>query len=282
MPTPAQPWTCPTCRIAVATPFCAACGERPIGPPDLTLRGLLAQLAKAVSGIDGRLVRSFRLLVNQPGALTGAYVEGRRKPFIGPFQIFIIANVVFFAVQSLTHTRIFASTLASHLHGQDWSPFAQALVARRLAATSMSLERFAPLFDQAVVLNAKSLVVLMTLPFVLLLPLAYWRSARPFATHAVFTLHVFAFLLLLFCVSLAIAAVNALAGGGGLADARVDDLLTLLNVVASTAYLYLAARAVYARAGIAALGTAVLLALAIVAITLGYRFVIFLITLHTI
>jgi hypothetical protein len=282
MTLPLQPWNCPTCREPVTTAFCPACGERPIGPPDLTLRGLLAQLTKAVSGIDGRLVRSFRLLVNRPGALTQAYVEGRRKPFIWPFQLFLLANVVFFAVQSVTHTRIFASTLQSHMHEQDWSALAQDLVARRLAASHMTLDRFAPLFDQAAILNAKSLVILMALPFALLLPLAYRRSARPFATHAVFTLHLYAFLLLLFCVSLAIAAVDVLAGGAGLPSPRMDNVLTLINVAASTLYLYFAARTVYGQAGAVGMAKALLLALGIVGIALGYRFVIFLITLYTV
>jgi hypothetical protein len=282
MPPVPPPWTCPTCRVKVPTAFCPACGERPVGPPDLTLRGLLAQMTKAVTGIDGRLVRSFRLLVNKPGALTQAYVDGRRKPFIGPFPLFLITNAVFFAAQSLTHARIFASSLASHLHGQDWSAVAQRLVADRVAATGTTPERFAPLFDQAVILNAKSLVIAMTLPFVVLLPIAYRSSRRPFATHAAFTLHLYAFLLLLFCFSLALAAVDVLLGGGGLGSPRVDKVLTAINVAASTAYLYFAARVVYAQRGAVGLAKALVLAIAIVAIVLGYRFAIFLFTLYTV
>ena len=175
-------------------------------PPDLTVRGVFAQLVKALSGIDGRLLRSLRTLVRHPGTLTTAYVAGRRKPFIGPFQLFLVANVAFFTAQSLTHMRIFSSPLDSHLYHQDWSAAAQRLVAHRLASSDMTLERYAPLFDQAVVLNAKSLVVLMVVPFALFLPLLFLRSRRPFATHVSFALHLYAFVLLLFCVALAILA----------------------------------------------------------------------------
>ena len=101
-------------------------------PFDLSLKGLLAQAAKVIGGIDGRVVRSVRALVAQPGSLTQAYVEGRRKPFVGPFQLFLLANLAFFAAQSLSRTKIFSSTLDSHLHRQDWSGLAQAMVARRL------------------------------------------------------------------------------------------------------------------------------------------------------
>ena len=208
-----QPWQCPTCRETVASAFCPGCGERPVGPPDFTLKGISVQLLKAVGGIDGRLVKSLRLLLTQPGALTEAYVEGRRKPLVGPFQLFFLVNFVFFIAQSLAHTKIFSSSLDSHLHHQDWSDTAQALLSRHLQATHDTIARFAPLFDQAVVLNAKSLVILMVVPFALLLPVVFHGSRKPFAVHMAFALHLYAFLLLLFSAALAVVAVNVRFGG---------------------------------------------------------------------
>jgi len=242
-------WKCPNCAVAVATPFCPTCGERPVGPLDLSLKGIAAQLLKTLAGLDGRLVRSMRLLLRHPGRLTLAYAEGRRKPFIGPFQLFLIANVAFFAVQSLTHTRVFSSSLDSHLHHQDWSALAQELVAQHLAATGTTLDRFAPLFDRAVVLNAKSLVIAMAAPFAALLPLFFLRSHRPFSIHIVFALHLYAFLLLLFCVALTGAAIDVALGGAGLASPGVDNVLTALILASSTMYLYLASREVYGASG---------------------------------
>jgi hypothetical protein len=218
-------WRCPNCSADVPSAFCPACGERPVGPPDLTFRGLLAQFTKAISGIDGRLVRTFGSLLVNPGALTNAYAQGRRKPFIGPFQLFLIANVVFFAVQSMTHTKVFSSTLDSHLHHQDWSELAQQLVTQRLQTTHRSLESYAPLFDQAA---------------------------------------------------------GVLMGGPGLESARVDNVLTAINVVACTAYLYVATGAVYASTGAGRVLKAFALALAVGAIVLGYRFLVFLFTLYMI
>jgi hypothetical protein len=50
------------------------------------------------------------------GVLTVAYVQGRRLPYIGPFQLFLLSNVLFFAMQSQTNTNIVSSPLDSHLH----------------------------------------------------------------------------------------------------------------------------------------------------------------------
>jgi len=274
-------WTCPNCGIALTTPFCPGCGERPIGAIDLSLKGIAAQLTKTIAGVDGRVLRSVRALLLQPGSLTLAYAEGRRKPFIGPFQLFLLANVVFFAVQSLTHTRVFSSSLDSHLHHQDWSALAQELVGHRLAAANTTLDRFAPLFDRAVVLHAKSLVIAMAVPFALLLPIVFLGRRRPFSIHVVFSLHLYAFLLLLFCVALGIAAVDVFFGGGGLASARIDNVLTGLILAGSTVYLYLASGRVYGVAGWSRIARSLLLALAVGVIVVGYRFAIFVVTLYT-
>ncbi len=276
----AKPWHCPTCNLQVATPFCPQCGERPLAPRDLTLRGLLAQLFHAFSNIDGRLIGSLRCLVNRPGELTVAYVQGRRMPYIGPFQLFLIANVLFFAVQSLTGVNVIGVTLDSHLHGQDWSEAAQELVAHRLDSLQTTLDRYAPVFDQAVVLNAKALIILMVFPFALLLPLVFYGTRRSFVAHATFSLHFYAFLLLLFCVSLAVTAVDVMLGGAGLASPRMDNILSVLNFAAAAIYLHIAIGKVYGARGAPRGIRALALTMGAAAILLGYRFLVFLITLY--
>jgi hypothetical protein len=48
-----------------------------------------------------------------------AWTSGVRKPYVAPFQLFLIANVLFFAMQWLTGENVFSSSLDSHLHHQD-------------------------------------------------------------------------------------------------------------------------------------------------------------------
>jgi hypothetical protein len=275
-----EPWTCPSCNSTVSTPYCPTCGESPPSARDLTLRGLFTQLFHAFSSIDGRLIRSFRCLVTRPGVLTVAYVQGRRMPYIGPFQLFLIANVLFFAMQSLTHTNIVSSTLDSHLHIQDWRAVAHRLVAHRLETKQTTLDLYAPIFNQAIVLYAKSLIILMVLPFAILLLILFYRNSQPFVAHVVFSLYFYAFLLLLFCVSLAVAAVDVLLGGAGLISARMDNILSLINLTACATYLFIATGTVYGASGLIRGIKVLVLAVAVAGILLGYRFMLFLITLY--
>lgn len=277
----ATPWTCPTCKIAVETDFCPTCGETRMRPRDLTLRDLLDQIVEAVISIDAKLIRTLRAVVFKPGALTIAYLEGQRKSYIKPLQLFLVANLLFFGTQSLTHENIFSTTLASHLDGQDWSPFAQDIVARRLAATGRTMETYAPLFDRAILLNAKSLIFLMALVFTAILPLLFRRSGRLFVGHAVFALHLYAFLLILFCAALGLAEVHVLLGGEGLRSESFDRTISLVLVVACATYLYVAVRKVYGVKGIAGAVRAGVLTVVVSALVLAYRFSLLPITLYS-
>jgi hypothetical protein len=271
-------WNCPSCGRNRATAFCPSCGEKPLRPTDLTLADLGGQLLREFSSIDGKLARSLRALLTRPGALSVAHVAGRRQAYLGPLQLFFVANALFVAVQSLTHANIFSSPLASHLRSQDWSPLARSLVGERLAARHVTLSSYAESFDRAAVLNAKAMIILMALAFAPLLPLLFHRARRAFGAHIVFALHAYAFILVLMCVSLAAAEAHLLAGGMGLASPAVDLALTGFNLLACAVYLYFATGAFYGSRGLPRLAKLAVLAIAVGALIVLYRFAIFLIT----
>src|SRR4051794_34042019 len=276
----AERWTCPTCNRAVAAAFCARCGECPLHPDDLTLRGFSAQVAQACTSMDGPILRSFRSLITEPGALTTAYLQGRRKPYTLPLQLFLAANILFFAMQSLTGAKIFSTPLDMHLRSDIWGPLAQRAVTHHLDSRQTSLALYTPVFNQAVALHAKSLVVLMVLPFALLAAIVFYPNRRPFVAHVVFSLHFYTFLLLLTCVSLTVVGVDLLFGGRGLESQALDHALSIAAVLVCAVYLYLAAGKVYDAHGAARTFQVVPLTIAAAGIFLGYRFVLLLITLY--
>ena len=203
-------------------------------------------------------------------------------PYIGPFQLFLIANVLFFAMQSLTEHehRLVDARLSSSQSGlavpshNAW----YRTVWRRCRRLLICMR---PSSITPYVLHAKSFIILMVLPFAILLPIMFYRNRQPFVAHAVFSLHFYAFLLLLFCVSLAVVAVDVLLGGAGLNSARMDNVLSLINLAACATYLYIATGTVYGASGAIRVIKVLALALAVAGILLGYRFVLFLVTLYT-
>jgi hypothetical protein len=273
-------WTCATCGIGVDTLHCPGCGEKALEARDLTFMGLMSQVLQNLSSLDSRLLRSLRVLMTRPGVITEAYVSGPRKPYIGPFQLFLIVNVVFFAVQSFSGSQVFSTPLHSHMHEQDWSALAQTLVSEKLQAAHTTLDAYTPVFDHAVDVNAKSLVILLVLPFTLLLIPLFAGSRRPFVTHLVFALHLLAFLLLCSCVLLLFTAAETALGGAGLRSLFVDWGLFGVLVAVIATYLYAATGVVYHAQGVSRALKVALLAVVIAAAVPGYRFLVFLVTLY--
>jgi hypothetical protein len=273
-------WRCPTCAIDVNAQHCPDCGERVLEAKDLTFMGLMSQVFQTVTSVDGRLLRSLRVLVTRPGVITCAYVTGPRRPYIGPFQLFLIVNVMFFAVQSFGGSPVFSNSLHSHMYAQDWSEFARTLVAHKLQAEHATLATYAPVFDHAVDVNAKSLVILLVLPFTLLLIPLFAGSHRPFVTHLVFALHLLAFLLLCSCILLLLTKLQTAFGGSGLRALWFDRSLFVALIAVIATYLYVATGVVYQAEGLVRALKVAVLAVVIAAAVPGYRFLIFLVTLY--
>jgi uncharacterized protein DUF3667 len=276
-----ESWTCPTCQATVFTPYCPGCGERPLRERELTLRGLFNQLVQAFIKIDGRLIRSLRCLVGRPGFLTVAFLQGQRKPYVGPVSLFLIANAIFFATESLTSGRVFTTPLDAHLHTQPWSRIAELLVSHRLQAMQTTRDVYAPVFDRAIARNARSLIIFMALSFIAAPWIAFYRSRKPLGAHAVFSLHVYAFLLLLFCVAAVIPPIDLWFGGAGLASDSLDHAISIALLLACGVYLYIATKEVYGATGASRVFKVIALTVVVATIVLGYRFVLLVITLYS-
>ena len=274
-------WQCPGCGTPVETPFCAGCGERRFDPRDLDLRAILSQVLAIATSINSRTASSFRCLATRPGALTQHFATGLRKPFLSPFKIFIIANALFFALQSLAGMHVFATPLEAQLSEDLWGPTARALLQVHLLENGLTRAAYEPVYDHAVLINAKSLIGLMVPPFALIPPLLFWRAARPFYVHLVFSLHFYAFMLLAFCLPALATAAETLVGTTIMRAQLTDIALSFAFLGVAAAYLYLAIGTVYACRGFGRVVKTALLVVAVILMFFAYRFAMLPFTLAT-
>ncbi len=268
-------------------PYCEACGERKPHPQELTLAGLCKQAFEAFTNYDSRLLQTFRKLMFAPGSLTLMYLQGSRKPYLGPFGLFLLANVLFVGMEALAGSNAFSVPLNKHLSEQPWSDlpsgfnYAEAIVTRRLEETGTTLAAYAPVFDEVVARHSKSFIFLMVLPFAFLTTLLFSGQRRPFATHLVYALHFHAFLLTFISCASFVMWLDLLVGGPGLASQLTDDILTYTLLAGCSLYLYLSAVNVYQPGPVARILKAVVLVVIAATIFLGYRFLLFIFTLYT-
>jgi hypothetical protein len=205
----AESWTCPSCGAPANSPYCSRCGERRIGEHDLTLRHLFEQLLESLIHFDGRLFRTTRVLIIEPGRLTAAYLAGCRRPYVSPFHIFLVANLIFFFAQVFSGFEVLTIPLDKQLYHQKYSSLAQSLTTHHLAGTGTSIAQYAPVFEHAEGLYAKSLIMLMLPLFAVAAGLLFVDKRKVAVTHLVFAIHFYAFLLV--CLTVLFPAFGAIA-----------------------------------------------------------------------
>ncbi len=230
---------------------------------------------------DGRLWPTLKKLIDAPGELTAAYLAGQRKPYVGPFELFVLINVVFFVVQSLG-VRVFSIPLNNELHGQLYSAFANRLLMHWLSSHSMTVAQYTPFFNGMQDILAKSLVILMVPLFALAVALLS-RPRRGMLVHGIFAMHFYAFLMVF--LSVLFLFLTGLYTGIYLVEHKIkffpytDYIITGVEFIVCAGYLYVALGRVYAISRWHRLLSAALLMVAALYILFFYRFVVFLATL---
>lgn len=92
---------CVSCDAPLAGPYCSRCGERSLEPEALTLRHFIVHtVVHELLHVDGAIWRTLRLLFVRPGQLSLEYAAGRRRPYVNPFRLLLIAIVAYALISS--------------------------------------------------------------------------------------------------------------------------------------------------------------------------------------
>ena len=87
---------CVSCGAPLSGPYCSQCGERVLEPDALTLRHFVFDtVLHELAHLDGTIWRTLRLLFTRPGLLSLEYAAGRRRPYVNPFRLLLIAIVAY-------------------------------------------------------------------------------------------------------------------------------------------------------------------------------------------
>jgi thiamine biosynthesis protein ThiS len=287
--TPAAPapesWQCATCSQTGSGSFCQHCGEKKPSPHDFSLHHFFTHALGEFFHFDSKIFRTFRLLFTRPGFLAAEYIRGCRKPYLHPFQLFFVANLLYFFLQPVIGWSGLRTPLYIHMHMMPYSGLASRMVAERILAKGTTLKDFTATFNHVVDVQARTLVVVMVPLLALLLALVQWRKRRFFGEHMVFALHFTAFWLIAMFILLyggSVIVLKWLAHRGmRFPDAQVDAFLFPVTRLLQAIYLYVAFRVFYRDSVIAAALKAAGVAFLLLYIMQLYRFILFLTALYT-
>jgi hypothetical protein len=192
---------CPNCGSALTATYCAECGEPQPSHRDLSLGTLLHGVLEEFTHLDGKVPRTLWALLTKPGFLTQEFVAGRRSRYTKPLSLFIVLNVVFFLVQP--HTNLLNYNLRNYTAGDGDDYIARAeMVAARAKELKQSDSVYAARFDATLQSHMKSFLI-FGVPLLAIGMLGLFaRSGRYFVEHLVFSVHAWAFMLVMFTVGL--------------------------------------------------------------------------------
>lgn len=302
--------SCVNCGGTITGAFCANCGQKRFVESDRRLGHLAHQLISSVTDLDGRVWRTLRALLFQPGLLSREYFNGRRARWLSPVTLFFAASVLYFIAP--LHGSDFAPTFNQQVSGRirqlAAGPDEKPLTPQQVESSGQTHSRFtSPWIDARVherdakvrtatngaagygyrdyrlAYEAKSddvskALLMLHLPFAaVFLTLLFSRQRRYFAEHVVFLMHYMAFYIVVLQIVVQSDALYGLLAPAAWAipDGVLDWLMRFLLVL----YAVLALRRAYTIGWIAASGAAaVMLAGLIVVNIFIFRTVQFLVT----
>ncbi len=273
---------CPNCGAEIIHAYCGFCGERRLSDHGNGFASLARESVESFFNVDGRAVRTFQALIRRPGTLTVAYVRGVRRVYLGPFNCFVIANIVYFIWATATGSNTLATPLAVHMSQTPYRAAASAAVAKRLAGSGESMATFERRFDARSQAEARSLVIFMIPAFAAAVGLVCVGSRRPPVQHVVFAIHSFAALLIgLVPAAYVAGAIELVSRVAGRRPLDGDTVLTAVIAAAAATYLFLAVRRAYGFSRSRAWITTLLLVGVLPVILVAYRAMLFAVTLWT-
>jgi thiamine biosynthesis protein ThiS len=278
-------WTCPTCGETAGRGFCPNCGEKKPSKDDFSMHHFFSHALGEFFHFDSKIFRTCRLFFTKPGFLTAEYVRGCRKRYLHPFQLFFIANLVYFLVQPYIGWTGLRTTLFVQTHMMSYSALASRMVAARIAAEGVTLQQFSQSFDHVVDVQARSLAMIMVPLFALVLAVLQWRKRQFFGQHLVFSLHFTGFFLTAVLIGVygaaSLAYRFALRRGSLIPQLNSDNFISAFAFLLLAIYTTLALRAVYRDSVLVSLAKAVAITISVHYVLDVYRFILFLTALYS-
>lgn len=199
--------TCKNCKTKFKGKYCNTCGEKVVEQGDFTVKSIVGQAVGAITNLDSKVFQSFKLLLFFPSKLTSKYVEGIRMPYMKPFQIFLICNIIFFIF--LGEIDLFR-TPSKWFFSENFDGLKVMDIVRGISAEKgLTKEEIAVSYDKKSLDYSKGLIFLL-IPFIALVgKLLNLKKKVEYGKHLIFATHFFSFVLLI-CVLVAefVALIN--------------------------------------------------------------------------
>jgi len=164
--------------------------------PESTIKKLLEQTVDVFTHLDSKIFLTLKFLLLKPGKLSEDYVAGLRKPFMKPFQIFFLTNILFFLLLSNVEIfRIPSAYFFSEIN--HWGYYITNIVQQKIIETNKTKNEIALVYDLKSAILAKTFVITFIPLLSFVFALLFIRKKLQIGKHILFSTHLFSFLILI-------------------------------------------------------------------------------------
>ena len=190
---------CKSCGTPLLGAYCHVCGEKLLTPEDKSVKMWLGELLSSIWMLDGKLINTLRLLILRPGRLASDFVAGKRKPYVRPLNIFLIANILYF-ISPVFDT--FKTTLHSQMYNVPHSPMVQWVINAKVERDNLNMEEYSAKYDQKTSEVSKLILIVLAPLMGFLLFVLFRRQGLYLSDGFALGLQYWAFFMLIFMVVL--------------------------------------------------------------------------------
>lgn len=273
---------CKSCGNKFHGLYCNACGEKVLEAKDRTFRSFLQHVLLAITFADNKFVKTFWLVVRNPGFISKEYAEGRRVNYIRPLQLFFILNLIYFL---FTPLQLFNTSLRTQLYLRTHSKLVQSMVYSKIGKDPLLLQGYELMYNEKSTSLAKLLIIVFVVVAAVPVAIIYRKRNRFFTDHVTLAVELTTFNLAVNAIllSLFLMLTNMVLNMTHLGWQKyIDDLtLTIVFILTNTYFLFGAGRTFYNQRGYMLLIKIVLGLLGLFVALEIYRLILFLITFWT-
>lgn len=187
---------CLNCGAGLYGKYCYNCGQKAIERKDRTVGAYIKNFFEESFSFDSKFFRSLKLLIIKPGFLTVEYLQGRVTSYATPMKLYLFISIAAFFIGSL----ISADSLNDFR--TDFKDFgSDTFVDNYISKTGVPYEIFEERYNSQLEGKLPLYFLVLVVAFSLPLKLIYITHKRYYVEHLVFSIHFFAFLLVVSVVS---------------------------------------------------------------------------------
>jgi hypothetical protein len=275
--------SCKNCLNSFTGRYCNACGEKVIELEDRSFKRLAESVLNAFTFLDGKFLKSFKLIILSPGKLSANVREGIQVPYMKLVGLFFVANFFYFLFPVFD---TFNSKLYTQFYQQGYSDIVQSVVRDYIKANNIDFEKFTTEYNAQSGNLAKLLIIILVGIYTIPLSIINFSRKNLFFDHLQLSFEFHAFLLLINSVILPhillfIIRLVSMWFGVDWSSLLSDEVYSKLSLVLFFYFFVRAQRTYYKQNWLLAGVKGAILTYLVVISLMVYRFILFFITFWT-